>query len=306
MFSRGVLEIAESPRAGRLERTGMHIEKLNLSHKELLHERLRRLQTCVSEYSFANLYLFREAHDYEVLLDKNVFILGSTYDGMRFLMPTEDIRGIELEYLKEMICRYDVLFPIPEEWLPILPAGEFGFSFDEGDMDYVFTVEKISAYPGKKLHSKRNLLQQFLNLYAHEALPLTDDRIDDAVRVLEAWQTESGIPVSETDYGPCMEALRRQGELELCGAMYYVEGEPAGFILGEEINDDMYALHFAKGITRFKGIYQFMFNNFAGVLHAHYRYVNFEQDLGKLPLRQAKSSYIPDLMLKKYRVRCQK
>ncbi len=306
MFQKGDFSIAESPRGCGDAWTAMRIERLSLEHKELLYERLRRLQTCISEYSFANLYLFREAHDYEVVIDKSVFILGSTYDGMRFLMPTEDIRNIELEYLKEMICRYDVLFPIPEEWLRILPAGRFSSSFDDGDMDYVFTVEKISTYPGKKLHNKRNLLQQFMNLYAHEALPLTNDRIDDAIKVLEAWQSESGIATDETDYGPCLEALRRQEELVLCGGIYYAEGEPAGFILGEEINQDMYALHFAKGLTKFKGIYQFMFNSFAGVLHAHYKYVNFEQDLGKLPLRQAKSSYIPDLMLKKYRVRCEK
>jgi hypothetical protein len=31
--------------------------------------------------------------------------------------------------------------------------------------------------------------------------------------------------------------------------------------------------------------------------------MNFEQDLGKLELRIAKSSYVPDMMVKKYRVR---
>ena len=37
-------------------------------------------------------------------------------------------------------------------------------------------------------------------------------------------------------------------------------------------------------------------------LNSKYKYINFEQDLGKDTLRQAKSTYYPDEMRKKYRV----
>ncbi len=74
-------------------------------------------------------------------------------------------------------------------------------------------------------------------------------------------------------------------------------------MLGEEVNDETYVLHFAKALTKFKGIYQFMFNNFAKVLPPKYRYLNLEQDLDKENLRVFKSSYIPDRMLRKARVR---
>jgi len=281
----------------------MRTEKLDLRHIDILYNPLKNCGVAISEYSFANLYLFRKAHDYEIILGEETFVRGTSYDGVRYLMPVRDPRKIKHEDLIEYSKNSDMFFPIAEEWLTAFDDGIFEFSYLEGDMDYVFTSEKIATYRGKKLHGKRNLLQQFYAQYSHEALPLTPARKDDALRVLDGWQKDSGLTEEETDYEACREALNLQNELLLYGGIYYADGMPSGFILGEGINDEMFALHFAKGLRNIKGIYQFMYNNCASVLHQHYTYVNFEQDLGKLPLRQAKSSYYPDSMIRKYRVR---
>jgi hypothetical protein len=45
-----------------------------------------------------------------------------------------------------------------------------------------------------------------------------------------------------------------------------------------------------------------MYNSFAKSLREQYGFLNFEQDLGSPALRQAKASYRPDMMLKKYMV----
>jgi uncharacterized protein len=82
-----------------------------------------------------------------------------------------------------------------------------------------------------------------------------------------------------------------------------VNEDPAGFIMGEELNHSMFAFHFAKGKRKYKGMYQFMYNHFAKMLPKKYEVLNFEQDLGKLALKIAKASYNPERMLKKYRVR---
>ena len=135
-----------------------------------------------------------------------------------------------------------------------------------------------------------------------EARPLTQYLMNDALGILDVWQEDVGEEKATTDYFPCREALERYDELVLCGGIYYVEGEPAGFVIGEEIRADMFALHFAKGKRKFKGLYQYMYNHFAKILPKQYAFLNFEQDLGKLALRIAKSSYDPDRVLKKYRV----
>ncbi len=42
----------------------MRIEKVRLEHKDVLYERLKKIDTALSDYSFANLYLFRDVHNY--------------------------------------------------------------------------------------------------------------------------------------------------------------------------------------------------------------------------------------------------
>jgi len=281
----------------------MQIEKLGLEHKDLLAPKLRSIRSTLSEYSFPNLYLFRRSHDYEVVLDQALFVRGRSYDGRTFLMPTTDVRSLEIAALKTLMRSVDFLFPIPEEWLSAFSPDEFEFSFVEGDADYVYTVEKMGTYKGRNLHKKRNLLKQFLELYPHDAKPLTNDRLDEARAVLTDWLATSTMKAEDTDYGPCLEALDRYEELVLCGGIYYADNEPAGFVLGEELNDDTFVLHFAKARTKFKGVYQYMFNNFAKILPPKYCYLNLEQDLDKENLRVFKSSYVPDKMLRKARVR---
>jgi len=281
----------------------MRIEPLGLHHEEVLAPLLRAITVPVSEYCFANLYLFRQSHGYEVLQDGDVFIKGRTYDGLSYLMPTKPVEQLDQARLREHLQGVDLLFPVPEEWLGSFDPGRYEVSFHEGDADYLYTVEKMSTLAGRKLHKKRNLLKQFLESYRNEAMPLTMSRLDDARRILDGWQKDTGLDAGQTDFGPCREALDRYEELVLCGGIYYADGEPAGFVLGEEVNDETYVLHFAKALTKFKGVYQFMFNNFAKILPPKYKFLNLEQDLDKENLRVFKSSYVPDALVKKARVR---
>ncbi len=284
----------------------MKAEKLGIEHRDLIVSRLKALTIALSEYTFANLYLFRANHDYEVIVDKEVFIKGKSYDGHAYLMPLADVRRLDTAYLKELMREAEFLFPMPEEWLTAFAPAEFDVTFAGGDADYVYTVGKMSTFKGRRLHKKRNLLKQFVELYAHDARPLMNERLDEARSVLKDWLRTSEMKEEETDYGPCLEALDRYEELALCGGIYYAEGEPAGFMLGEELNPETFVLHFAKARTKFKGVYQYMFNNFAAVLPPKYKYLNLEQDLDRENLRVFKSSYVPDVMLKKARVSLKK
>lgn len=281
----------------------MKTERISLSHKELLYQKLKK-DTMISEYSFANIYLFRENHDYEVLfIDDLLFIKGKSYDGKYYVMPVSDVNDIKRDCFDYLLKYVDFIFPIDEKWLVLFDTNKFIFEFRDGDTDYVYDINKLRTFSGKKLHSKRNLLHQFEKNYDCDALPLFGDKLIEAKEILEKWQEQSAQKKEDTDYNACMEALDLYDDLILCGFIYYVNRNPVGFIIGEELNKDCFALHFAKGLVEYKGIYQFMFNSFAKVLPDKYSFVNFEQDLDKENLRLAKKSYEPDLLVKKYRIR---
>jgi hypothetical protein len=281
----------------------MEPRPLSLDHKDLLFHRLRTIDIPISEFSFANLYLFRDIHRYQVISNGEIFIKGLSYDKDTFIIPTADVRLTDPDLLDGLLSTVDYLYPVPEQWLGAFSVSRYEVESRDGDSDYIYSVDKIATYAGKRMHKKKNLFNYFIKHYEHEAKPLTEERKPDAIRILNAWQEESKQAFGDTDYAACRESLVRMDELALCGGIYYADGEPAGFIHGEELNDETYALHFAKGLTRFKGIYQYMFGNFAGILPKKYHYLNFEQDLGLETLRHFKESYHPEFMLKKYRVR---
>lgn len=219
-------------------------------------------------------------------------------------MPTKDMRTCCVDSLRKLQQECDFFFPVHESWITYFKQYCIEYSFSDGDTDYIYTSEKMQTYAGRKLHKKRNLLKQFKENYEATAVEMNNDNLKDAKYILEQWQELSGMTKEETDYHACCEALSLYNDLCVCGGIYYIDEKPVGFILGEELTDNTYVLHFAKGgLTSYKGIYQYLYNDFANILPKRYEFINFEQDLGKMALRMAKTSYIPpDHREKKYRM----
>ncbi len=279
-------------------------EKISLDHQELLEPRLRKLGLNLIDYSFANLYLFREVHAFELLQRGDLYIRGKTRDGVATLMPTRPLNEVDWEDLYACMEGVDALFPIPEEWLPFLDPQQFEWSHVDMDDDYLYQTSKLAHLPGRKLSSRRNLVHQFLEKYpTHELLPLTQERAPDAQRVLDVWQSHPHGDARFTDYEACREALQLIDRLHLSGHLIYVDKEPAAFLLGEKINDKTYVFHFAKGLTEFKGVYQFLFEESALLLEKQCEWINLGQDIGSADIRHSKRSYQPDRLLIKMRVK---
>lgn len=64
------------------------LRPLALTDKPLLDELLARLQPRISEYTFANLYLFRTVHAYRLTqVGDGVVIIGRGYGGEDYFLP---------------------------------------------------------------------------------------------------------------------------------------------------------------------------------------------------------------------------
>jgi len=263
----------------------------------------------LSEFSFPNLYLFRNTHQYEIIHSPHgFFISGLTYDGKKYIMPMNSPEKSGKECfadLKMLLASnaWEFVFPVPEEWLECFDENDFEFDFNVNDSDYLFYAEKLKTYSGRLMHKKKNLLNQYLRNYEALLMPLTDGVLDDARRILEKWQESSPKEMATSDFTQCMEALGLYKELGLIGAITYGDGLPTGFILGEPLNETTFTIHFAKADIEFKGVYQYLFNQFVNDFCPDYEFINMEQDMGHEGLRKTKQSYRPDLMADKYRAR---
>jgi hypothetical protein len=279
----------------------MQTEPLNLSHQLILESKLRQLNLPISEFSFANLYLFRNIHHYEVMqLNSEIFIKGITRDKVSFIMPTSPPAKISKDLLQEALSSAQILFPIPDSWLGSLEKQLIQTSFREEDSDYLFTVLKLATYPGRHLDGKRNQVKQFVNHYEIKKEDLIH-HIHDAQLILDQWQSERKDNV-QTDYASCQDALQSLERLHLNGFIVYADQVPAGFIIGEWSSKDYYTAHFSKAIHSIKGIYQYLFQELAHSLEGTCSWINLEQDLGIPAIRHSKLSYQPDMLIKKWRV----
>jgi hypothetical protein len=284
----------------------MKKEPLSLEHQHHLRESLQQMHMCLSEYSFADAYLFRNVHRFEVWHGQALYLKGMTRDDVSYLMPLQPWHTLPVAEIMHLLT-YEVecLFPLSEKGSLLFPATEFLLTTEAADSDYVYTVQKMRLYPGRHLSAKRNLVRQFLANYTATSYPLSKEHLAAALTVLEHWQAERG-DIEGSDYNSCLEALEMWGKLAgLDGRIYYVEGVPAGIIIGETLNPRMYVMRFVKALKAYKGIYQYMYQVLAQHLDDYFYFLNLEQDLGKPSLRQAKNSYQPDYLYSKWRVSLQ-
>ena len=225
----------------------MRYETLSLDHQHLLEDRFHKMQLEVSEYTFANLYLFREIHQFEIVFNQDIYIRGKSRDNHTYLMPTASIENLNMADMLESMQGCDSV-PIPEAWKSLFPDDKFQISYLEQESDYLFDIIKMSTFSGRKLSGRRNLLRQFQDLFpAHYSVPLTSANSADALKALEEWQVMAHQEERLTDYSACREALQLLDPLGLSGHLTYINEIPAGFVVGEELNHAIYVVHFARG-----------------------------------------------------------
>ena len=86
------------------------------------------------------------------------------------------------------------------------------------------------------------------------------------------------------------------------GGAILVDGAMVAYTVAEGLTNDTVVIHFEKGDTQYKGVYQPINQMFLANSAGRFSRVNREQDLGDPGLRKAKLSYHPVEFLQKYRV----
>ena len=81
-----------------------------------------------------------------------------------------------------------------------------------------------------------------------------------------------------------------------------VDGSMVAYTVAEALTPQSIVIHFEKGDTRFKGVYQAINQMFLSHSARDFVTVNREQDLNDEGLRKSKLSYNPTELLRKSRV----
>lgn len=273
-----------------------------------------KYQPETSELTFTNLFIWR-AH-YRVMLsvynDWLLIVFSRTINGAVGLPPVgpsprEAVTHTFLDWLKDMGQGESRLERCDARLVSELAgAGDLTIEPVRDDFDYVYRTEDLVGLAGRRYHAKRNFINTFRsnNHFTYE--DLTQDNAAACQKMVEMWcqqrRCEEDLGLSDENIA-VNEALENFANLKLKGGLIRIDGRVEAFAIGELLNNSTGVVHIEKANPEIRGLYAVINQQFAAHAFEQVPFVNREQDLGDLSLRQAKESYQPDHMAEKYRIR---
>jgi len=200
------------------------------------------------------------------------------------------------------------IYDVPEEFLDKHPDCDrfFELEYDEGMIDYMFSIDKIANFNGPKLRKKHNLVKQFQANWPYaEIRPVTKEELPFVAEM--AVELNSRLEPCEflDEEGIAMqEAWEHFDELGLSGIIMYAEpGYAAGFSIFSMLPAETVDVHFEKTDHSVKGASQTLTWQLAIALRGTAKFMNREQDMNEPNLRHAKRSLDPERFFKRYFLR---
>jgi len=259
----------------------------------------------VSDYSFANLWGWCEEYGLEWSFGDTHVWLRQTKPVTAYWAPVGPWNSVDWS-LCPTLAQGGSFFRVPEclavTWEAALP-GRVTSSDAREHWDYVYSVDELTRLSGNRFHKKKNLLSQFTKSYAYDYHPLTADCIEEVLQMQLEWcqwrEAECDATLKAENQAIARVVKDWDRLTNLLGGAIRVDGRMIAYTVAEALDDSMLVIHFEKGHTGFKGVYQAINQMFLEHQGQDFQYVNREQDLGDEGLRKAKTSYNPVMFLKK-------
>lgn len=280
---------------------------LELSDREEVEEFFRKYSPETSDYSFANLFIWRNYDQPKLtLVNGNLCILLEPAGGSPYFLAPVGEAEIEktLHQCFGYLKKHPQLRMVPEKFVKkyFEKKIEYRFELDRANSDYVYRTSDLINLKGRKYDGKRNWIKKFLANYSAQYVPLTSDLLPVSFDLLERWAKTRQGALLRYEIQAIAEALNHLKELRLIARAVPVSGKLEAFMVGGELNPEMAIVYVQIANREIPGLPQYFHQKFAAEELSNYKYVNWEQDLGIPGLRKAKLSYHPCRLIHKFDV----
>lgn len=263
-----------------------------------------------SDYSFINLYAWNAERGYEWAFNDGLCWLRTTSADKALWAPVGAWSHVDWRDLMEGSFPERAIFNRVPEKLALQLKRELQekvkIEEDPSEDEYIYSIPELIELPGNKFHKKKNLLNQFLREYEYSYMEITPRIIHEILRVQKdwcLWKNCDGSPGLKAENEAIDRVLSSWEYLGgLFGGALVVEDRIVAYTIAEQVDPENVIIHFEKGLTLYKGVYQAINQLFLEKSCSSFKWVNREQDMGNEGLRKAKRSYNPIRMLKKFRV----
>jgi hypothetical protein len=288
---------------------------LRLGHRDVLHPLFTELRPQQSEFTFTNLFIWRDAYQLRLARVGEALAVFSWRADPEdsFVFPpigaSADADSVRrcLEHLAAEGHSARMARATEADLHRLgVTEDEFAIEADRDQWDYVYRVEDLVGLRGNRYHRKRNHIEQFTRQYAFTYRPLAPDLVPDCVELQDRWCDDKHCDLVATlrsENRAVKEALEQFASLGITAGCIEIDGKVEAFALGELLNPETVVIHLEKANAAYHGLYQLINQQFLEKAWSHVPFVNREQDMGLSGLRKAKQSYQPDHMVEKFIVR---
>lgn len=281
-------------------------KKVEISDRAWVQEILKNC-TCPSlEYNFTTLFIWGDIYNTKIREYKGNLLVKSG-DKNSFLFPAGSDVKSAVDFILENSVGKVKFFGVCESGVEFLKKhypSKFEFSENRDMSDYIYTKESLAELKGKKLSSKRNHINRFVENNPDWSFEkINEENIELVKKMHDEWRDtmdmeeksglyEEGVAVKK--------ALEYYNELELSGGLIKANGRVIAFSIGDRLNDKCFLVHIEKAFHDIQGAYPMINKQFVINCCSDYELINREEDAGNEGLRKAKLSYNPYIILKKY------
>ncbi len=285
----------------------MDWKELTINDKEVIDEYTKgRFTTC--DLNFSNQVLWSEGENTKFRIVDDVLILKGTYmDKDYYYMPIPKSESeVNLKSWKEVIKGIlneggQIVF-VPEYWKNLLEK-DFVLEERRDSFDYVYNAFDLAYLKGRKYSKKKNRINNFRKSYIYEYEKLNDDNVKEVVDFQNHWYHDNGsLEVLTNEHLGILNLLKNYKYLGIKGGLIKVDGKIVAYTLGEQLTEDYAIIHIEKALNDYTGSYQMINQLFIQNEFENLKYINREDDFGDEGLREAKESYHPEFLLKKYEI----
>lgn len=293
----------------------MDFKEITLADREWMDPLLQASDFRGCDYTFANLYLWKDQYQEKVCLHCGM-VCARCQDPETgqyvYMFPAGDgdLKGAIEAMLEDASARGDKLYlrgftPKEGELLESMFPGRFVIESRRDEWDYIYSVEDLTHLAGKKYHGKRNHMARFMDAGEWRYEPMTRENLPACREMCERWyaeheEAENGAnPTVMRDRDIVENAFRYFSDLKMTGGVLYQNDRVVAFTIGEPLNSDTYVVHVEKAFADVQGAYPMINRQYVTQMMQEFQYVNREEDDDIEGLRKAKESYYPVMMVEK-------
>lgn len=298
-----------------------NLYELTADSKDIIEEYsyLRQMNTCegqfISQFIWSDFYKTKFCKT-----DKYIFFVLNISNEYASCMPLCKLEDIEETFLdmekfyNEELKAHLKIYLADEIFLNQLNKSDYFQnnynSFEVREyFDYIYDAEKLKTLSGKKYHKKKNHLNAFLkeNEGHYEYRNLSCSSTEDVKNFFDTWkenkENNDSLNRLDDEAKGIYKVLNNCNKLNAKIGGVYIDNKLEAFTIGS-YNEKMKRafIHIEKANPNIRGLYnyinqQFLINSFPEATT-----VNREDDMGIDGLRQAKLSYNPIELVKKFNI----